>query len=172
MSFISTGVEYSLHCLLYLADSSAGVRDASVRDLAEMQGIPVEYAAKLFTRLSKAGLVVATEGVRGGYSLAKDSKNITVHDVVVAIDGEKGLFDCREVRRQCALFEGDPPAWASKGKCSINAIMQSAEESMRAELRKHTLADLAAGVNAKAPATYGKRVITWFDDRAAARRAH
>ncbi|VVE20587.1 transcriptional regulator [Pandoraea capi] len=172
MSYISTGVEYSLHCLLYLADSSAGVRDASVRDLAEMQGIPVEYAAKLFTRLSKAGLVMSTEGVRGGYSLAKNSHEITVHDVIVAIDGEKALFDCREVRRQCAVFDGDPPAWASKGKCSISAVMASAEAVMRAELQKHTLADLAAGVNAKAPAAYGKRVITWFDERAAARRGH
>lgn len=170
MSFISTGVEYSLHCLLYLADTSAGVRDASVRDLAEFQGIPVEYAAKLFTRLSKAGLVVATEGVRGGYSLAKSGKDITVHDVIVAIDGEKALFDCREVRQQCTLFDGKPPASAFKSQCSIHAIMDSAEASMRAELRKHTLADLVAGVNAKVPATYAKRVITWFDERAATRR--
>jgi Rrf2 family protein len=92
MSYISTGVEYGLHCLLYLADPE-GVREASVRDLAEMQGVSVDYAAKLFTRLAKAGLVSATEGIRGGFTLARAPNAITVHDVVEAIDGEKALFD-------------------------------------------------------------------------------
>ena len=43
MSHISTGVEYALHCMLYLAEPPHGVREASVRDLAELQGVPAEY---------------------------------------------------------------------------------------------------------------------------------
>lgn len=65
MSHISSGVEYALHCLLYLTDAPAGVGEASVRDLAELQGLSVDYVAKLFTKLHKAGLTVATEGARG-----------------------------------------------------------------------------------------------------------
>ncbi|QNK02522.1 RrF2 family transcriptional regulator [Dyella telluris] len=171
MSFISTGVEYGLHCLLYLSGSSAGVREASVRDLAEMQGVSVDYAAKLFTRLAKAGIVESTEGVRGGFKLARPPEKITVQDVVEAIDGDKGLFDCREVRGQCALFGEQPPAWATRGTCSIHAVMQAAERAMRAELEKHSLADLATRTHAKAPTSYGEQVIHWFNDRAANRRS-
>jgi Rrf2 family protein len=168
MSFISTGVEYGLHCLLYLAGTTAG---ASVRDLAEMQGVPVDYAAKLFTRLAKAGIVESSEGIRGGFALARPAADITVQDVVDAIDGDKRVFDCREVRTQCALFEGEPPAWATRGTCSIHAVMEAAERAMRAELEKHSLADLSARVYSKAPTGYKHQVINWFTDRAANRRS-
>ena len=61
---VATGVEYALHCLLFLVPSSD--RTANVRDLAAVQGISAEYLAKLFTKLARAGVVVATEGARGG----------------------------------------------------------------------------------------------------------
>jgi Rrf2 family protein len=170
MSHISTGVEYGLHCLLYLSHSEASVEEASVRDLAELQGIPAEFLAKLFTKLAKAELVVATEGIKGGFRLARPAHRITVHDVVVAIDGDKPLFDCREIRSRCAVFGDDTPAWATRGVCSIHAIMQAAEKAMRAELKQHTLADLVERTDAKAPAAFGEQVVHWLSDRAANRR--
>lgn len=171
MSYISTGVEYALHCLLYLTRAgSASVEEASVRDLAELQGIPNEYLAKIFTKLAKADLVVATEGIKGGFRLARGGNRITVHDVVVAIDGDKPLFDCREIRGRCAVFDDKTPAWATRGVCSIHAVMQIAEKAMRAELKQHTLADLAQRTDDKAPAAYGTHVVQWLTDRAANRR--
>ncbi|MCA3860618.1 MAG: transcriptional regulator, partial [Burkholderia sp.] len=89
--------------------------------------------------------------------------------VVEAIDGDKRLFDCREVRSQCAVFEGDAPAWATRGTCSIHAVMQAAEQAMREELKKQSLADLAERAWSKAPASYGPKVVGWFADRAASR---
>lgn len=171
MSFISTGVEYGLHCLLYLTQPASGTPGASVRDLAEMQGIPADYAAKLFTRLAKAGLVAATEGVRGGFALARPAQDITVLDVVNAIDGDKPLFECREIRAQCVLFDESAPAWATRGTCAIHAVMQAAEHSMREQLKQHTLADLAARADAKAPASHRHQVVEWFAGRMANRRS-
>lgn len=170
MSHISSGVEYGLHCLLFLTRSPAAVEEASVRDLAELQGVPGEFLAKLFTKLVKAELVVATEGIKGGVRLARPANRITVHDVVVAIDGDKPLFDCREIRSRCAVFDNDVPAWATRGICSIHAVMQAAEKAMRAELKQHTLADLAQRTSDKAPAAFGGQVVTWLTDRAANRR--
>ena len=170
MSFISTGVEYGLHCLLYLSRSQASVETASVRDLAELQGIPADYLAKLFTKLAKANLVVATEGIRGGFSLARPADKITVHDVVVAIDGDKPLFDCLEIRDRCAVFDDAPPAWATRGVCSIHAVMQSAEKAMRHELRQHTLLDIANRAIDKAPNSYGTQVVQWLTTRSVNRR--
>lgn len=170
MSHISTGVEYALHCLLFLADLPPDAAEASAKDLAELQGIPGEYVAKLFTKLNKAGLVTASEGVKGGFALARRPERITVRDVVDAVDGEKALFDCREVRARCAVFGDSTPSWATKGVCSIHSVMQAAEKAMRATLEAHTLADLAARTAAKAPASYTPAVIHWLEQRSAGRR--
>lgn len=170
MSHISSGVEYSLHCLLFLTRCPGAVEEASVRDLAELQGVPNDFLSKLFTKLVKAELVVATEGAQGGVRLARPANRITVHDVVIAIDGDKALFECREIRSRCALFDGEAPAWATRGVCSIHAVMQTAEKAMRAELKQHTLADLAQRVSDKAPDAFGGEVVTWLTARVDNRR--
>ena len=121
MSHISAGVEYGLHCLLYLTEPAPGVPEASVRDLAELQGVPIDYLAKLFTKLAKAGLVIATEGAKGGFPLARPAAKISVLDVVIAIDGDKALFDCKEIRSRCAVFGDEAPSWATSGVCAIHA---------------------------------------------------
>ena len=109
MAHISAGLEYGLHCLLFLVDPRRDVPPASARDLAELQGVSVEYVAKLFTKLQKADLVVATEGVGGGFRLAREAGSISVLDVVTAIDGEEAAVrlprdprPVRAVRRQAA----------------------------------------------------------------------
>jgi Rrf2 family protein len=165
MSFISTGVEYALHCLLFLVSRPENAPEANVRDLADLQGVSVEYLAKLFTKLSRAGLVVATEGAGGGFALAKPAAKIRVLDVVVAIDGEKPLFECREIRSRCAVFGAKAPAWATSGVCSIHAVMLAAEDRMRDELSSHTLASLAGQVAGKAPRRFGVQIENWFDRR-------
>src|SRR5580698_2871807 len=169
MSHISSGVEYALHCLLHLTDAPAGVSEASVRDLAELQGLSVEYVAKLFTKLHKAGLTVATEGARGGFKLARPTSEISVLDVVNAVDGPKPLFDCREIRGRCAIFEDQPPKWATQGVCSIHAVMLEAEKRMNEVLGSQTLADLAARTAAKAPRSYHTHIVNWIENRASVR---
>ena len=171
MSHISTGVEYGLHCLLYLAKSHAAVEAASVRDLAALQGVPHDYLAKLFTKLSKADLVTATQGTGGGFRLARPAERITVYDVIVAIDGEKSLFECQEIRGRCAVFEGTAPSWSARGVCSIHAVMQVAEKAMRTELTRHTLEDLAKRFVDKAPAAYRGQIVKWFVDSPSTRPA-
>jgi Rrf2 family protein len=168
MAHISTGVEYSLHCLLYLVDPLDEVQPASVRDLADLQGVSVEYAAKLFTKLQKAGLVVATEGARGGFRLARPARTISMLDVVVAIDGDKSLFDCRDIRGLCAVFNGKPAAWATRGVCAIHAVMLEADAAMRKVLASRTLVDVAATVASKAPSGFSKKLEEWFEERAPA----
>jgi Rrf2 family protein len=171
LAHFSAGVEYGLHILLYLVPSpGAAAPVASARDLAQLQGLPAEFVAKLLTRLEKAGLVRGTEGIAGGFALARAESAISVLDVVTAIDGAKPLFDCREIRGRCALFEGAPPTWAGQGVCSIHAVMLEAEKRMRDVLAERTLGAIAGRVAAKAPPGFGASVGGWLEDRAAARR--
>jgi len=165
MSLYSAGVEYGIHCLIFLVGDYGDSREASVRDLAELQGVPLDYLAKIFTRLAKAKLVVATEGVRGGFKLARPADEISVLDIVNAIDGKKLIFDCREIRGRCALFDGAPPPWALDGPCAVHAVMMTAQKRMEEALAQQTILDLARRVGRKAPAEFGEKLNTWMSDR-------
>ncbi|RJT43270.1 RrF2 family transcriptional regulator [Rahnella woolbedingensis] len=169
MSHISAGVEYALHCLLFIADPQGKVTDASVRDLSELQGVPFDYVAKLFTKLHKAKLIIATEGAKGGIRLARPPQEISVLEVVDAIDGRKKLFDCKEIRNRCAVFEENPPSWASSGLCAIHALMIEADDKMREVLAAQTLAGLASQFGRKAPSEFGQQVIRWLGDKGSRR---
>jgi Rrf2 family protein len=163
MAYLGSCVEYGLHCLLWLVDPASG--QPSSRDLAELQGISPSFLAKIFPKLEKAGIVHASEGLRGGYRLAKSPETITVLEVVDAIEGEKPLFECREIRGRCAIFGGKPPAWSIDGVCGIHAVMLRAEQSMRQELARNSLADIAKTVGKKAPADFPIEVQRWFESR-------
>lgn len=169
MAHFSAGVEYALHCLLFLVDRETTGRAASTRDLADLQQVPPEYLAKLFTRLQKAGIITAAEGISGGMRLARAATDITILDVVHAVDGTKSLFQCREIRRNCALFGAHPPAWSVAGPCSIHAVMLDAQARMEAALAASTLLDVAQRVGAKAPPQFQSDVIKWLDNRATRR---
>jgi Rrf2 family protein len=169
MAHLTTSVEYGLHCLLWLADS--GESTLSSRDLAELQGISPSFLAKIFVKLEKAGIVSASEGIRGGYRLAKAPARITVLEVVDAIEGKKPLFDCLEIRGNCALFGSKPPAWATNGVCAIHAVMIKAEKAMRQSLSEQTLADVGNAFARKAPADFSENLEQWVLQRKASRAA-
>ena len=58
--------------------------------VAERRGIPVQFLEQLFSTLRRAGLLVSQRGVKGGYRLARDADQITVLEVVQALDGRLG----------------------------------------------------------------------------------
>ncbi|WP_260581319.1 RrF2 family transcriptional regulator [Sphingopyxis sp. PET50] len=169
MAHLTASVEYGLHCLLGLI--GAGDAPRSARDLALFQGVSPSFAAKIFAKLEKAGIVTAAEGVRGGYRLARPADTISVLELVDAIEGRKPLFECQEIRARCPLFDGGAPDWATRGVCSIHAVMLKAEKAMRDALASETLADIGGRLERKAPETFDADTRSWFDARIAARRS-
>lgn len=170
MSLYGSNAEYALHCLLFLVGAPEGAAP-SARDLAECQGVSPSLVAKLFTRLQKAGIVTAQEGVRGGFGLARPPASISLLAVIDAVEGRKKLFDCKDIRARCILFGGQAPDWATSGVCDIHAAMLRAEKAMRAELSGTTLADVAGRVAGKMAPGFAGTAGRWFEERAAARRA-
>ncbi|MGY0832580.1 RrF2 family transcriptional regulator [Azospirillum argentinense] len=169
MAHLTASVEYGIHCLLWLA--AAGDTPLSSRDLAELQGVSPSFLAKIFPKLEKAGIVTASEGVRGGYRLAKAPEDISFLIIVDAIEGEKPLFECQEIRGRCAVFNDKPPDWATSGVCAIHAVMLKAEKAMRDTLAKETLASVGETFGRKAPPDFQGDVQTWIDSRLSARAA-
>ena len=78
----SVGVEYALHCLLYLI-MVPKEKSVGIKDLATYQSVSVSYLSKVFTKLRKAGVVKSIPGVYGGYGLARAAESITFLDILV-----------------------------------------------------------------------------------------
>jgi len=160
------GAEYALHSLLILATSEAPI---SVVDLARFQQLPERYLAKVFTRMKDARLVVGTEGIAGGFSLARPAEDIRVVEVLDAVDPDRKLFACAEIRRNCALFAETPPEWATAGSCRIDLFMTEAERTLRDFLASKTIADLVCEFDCKAPPEFAAESGGWFQERRADR---
>jgi Rrf2 family protein len=111
-SMYGAGAEYALHSLLILATQPAPV---SVSDLASYQRIPERFLAKIFTRLKTAKLVKGTEGISGGFILAKSAETIHVMEVLSAVDPGRVLFACAEIRQNCTLLAKHLPDGPSLG---------------------------------------------------------
>ena len=170
MAHISVAVEYALHCLLYLVDFPEEAPLPSARDLADLRALPVKYVGAVMTKTNKAGITVATQGVRGGIRLARPADQITFLDVVVAVDGPKKLFDCQDVRGACPLFGDRRPAWTMAGVCSIHAVMLDADARMKDVLRAKTLRHMADIGAVRVPSRFKQEAYAWLTERSAARR--
>lgn len=170
MAYYGAAVEYALHTLLNLSHAPADL-SPSARDLAEFQRLPVPFVRKLLTQLEKAGLVAGVEGVRGGWRLARGPEVITLLAAAEAVQPGAPLFECRDVRARCALWEdGEAPSVATTGVCEIHAAMLSAEAAMQRELASRTLADIAIQVHAKTKGRAGQSASDWLRQRYTDRR--
>jgi len=158
-SIYGAGAEYALHSLLILATQPASV---SINDLASYQGIPERFLAKIFTRLQKANLVKGSEGISGGFVLARAPESIHVLDVLKAVDPRRSLFSCGEIRKNCVLYPASPPRWAVAGPCRIHAFMEEAERKLHGFLASKNLSDLVSEYSCKAPKAFVVETETWF----------
>jgi Rrf2 family protein len=169
MPLYGAATEYALHTVLNLG-LATGTAAPSARDLADFQRLPVAFMRKLLTRLEKSGIVAASEGVRGGWRLARPLADISMLDVADAAQGREPLFECREIRANCALWpQGTRPAARPGELCTIHAAMRDAEAAMRQHLAGRSLAAIAAEVARKSPQWARQDLPAWFSTRIATR---
>ncbi len=139
---LSEGIEWGLHCATLVAILPPGATLSAAR-LAEYHGVPASYLAKTLQALSREGIFESLPGPTGGYRLGRPAAEITVLDVVEAIDGPEPAFACTEIRRRGPAAV---PAREYRLPCSIHVVMDRADAAWRAELRATTLADLVEQV--------------------------
>jgi len=160
----SIGVEYALHCLLYMVDIPSG-RAVGIKDLSAFQGVSESYLSKVYTKLRKAGIVNSISGVNGGYELARIPESITFWNIVEAVEGTTPLFQCAEIRQnEILLDKNNLPDTYTKCPCLIKVVMLEAEDQMRKFLSNKTLGWLHEQVSNKIPEDHGKATIEWFNN--------
>jgi Rrf2 family iron-sulfur cluster assembly transcriptional regulator len=108
---VTKTLDYAVRSLTYMGNQP--VEKHSMRDIAQVQHIPLNYLAKIMRRLVKKGLVRSTLGPDGGYTLRKLPNEINLRDIYEAIEGEIRMVDCMDKDTVCALYETCPqlPVW-------------------------------------------------------------
>jgi Rrf2 family protein len=106
----------------------------SAREIAEQYDIPIELMAKVLQRLVRSGLLVSTQGTRGGYTLSRPSSAISIADVIQAIDGPFTVTACSSENNDCDQYS----------KCSIRDPLWQIKERIVETLGTVSIAEMAA----------------------------
>lgn len=109
---ITRQADYAVRAVLHLARVGNAERSATSM-IAKEQNIPPSFLAKIISQLSIAGLLHTSRGARGGVTLAREPKDITLLEVVEAIDGPIQLNECVGNEGACSFDENCPikPVW-------------------------------------------------------------
>ncbi|CDX59619.1 putative transcriptional regulator [Mesorhizobium plurifarium] len=137
---LGDGVEAAIHCAATLAsvDGNSTMPGAA---LAECFGLSSSYLLKHLNQLTAARILESVPGPAGGYRLARAAEQITLLDVVLAIEGREPAFRCGEIRRNGPV-KIDASAYVKP--CGINAAMLKAERAYRAALAEVKISDIVA----------------------------
>lgn len=129
---LSKKADYALMAMKHLA-LRGDLGSSSAREIAEQYGIPVELMAKVLQRLVRRGLLVSQQGTRGGYHLARVPVQISVADVIQAIDGPVTVTACSTEEGQCDQY----------AKCNVRDPLWRVRERILSALGECTIAELA-----------------------------
>jgi Rrf2 family protein len=129
---ITRQADYAIRAVRYLSKQSANQRSATSTVAREMK-IPPSFLAKIISQLSIAGLLHTSRGARGGVSLAREPKEISLLDVVEAIDGPILLNECVGDPAGCAFYEECPmhPIWMDVQKTLVDRLRETSFASFK-----------------------------------------
>ncbi|MEO3806376.1 Rrf2 family transcriptional regulator [Nonomuraea sp. B1E8] len=151
---LPVSTEWVLHCATTLAQLEPGA-SASAAQLALHYDLPAAYLTKQLKELVKAGLLAASTGPRGGFRLARPAAEITLLQIVEAVDGRSTPYECREIRQR---GRGALPPEECERMCVLAEKMADAHRAWRASLADVTLADILAELPEWAPARTRQRL--------------
>jgi Rrf2 family protein len=140
---LSCASAYALHALVYLARHADTPRTAS-HDMARADGTPVMFLLKVLRPLVSAGLLDSLKGRVGGFRLARPAEDITLLEIVEAVDGP--LHAEAPLASEDATFDR-----------RLQVVCEDVAKAVRPVLESVTLADLAAGKPAGKKPRKGKR---------------
>ncbi|MEZ5116151.1 MAG: Rrf2 family transcriptional regulator [Candidatus Nanopelagicales bacterium] len=135
--YVSARVDYAMRALLVLTEAAQDDPRRLVKGdaIARQQDIPVKFLEGILRQLRQAGIVASQRGAEGGYRLARDPDEVTVADVVRALDGP--LAAVRGERPEDMAYDG--------AAAHLREVWIAVRSSLRQVLENVTLADVSAG---------------------------
>ena len=127
--------DYGILLLVHIAGEPLGSVHAAP-DLATISGVPVPMVSKILKTLARNGLLVSHRGPRGGYGLARASREISLADIVQALDGPIAMTACTGHEPDCGLEASCRvhPHWQRLNQVVINALSNTSLAEMVAPL--------------------------------------
>lgn len=153
---ISARSDYAMRALLTLASSSDG--RVKGETLADAQRLPRKFLEQILSDLRKAGVVASHRGADGGYSLARSAREITLADVMRAVDGP--LAEVRGLRPEHMIYEGAAE--------HLRDVWVAVRASLRAVLEAVTVADVVAGRLPRSVAKFVDDPASWVSHQVGA----
>lgn len=135
----SQSVDLAIHSLVYIAHNSTG-EPVMIRELARSVRASESYLARVMLWLVKAGILKSIRGKRGGFIFKKSPHDVTIADVVIAIDQDTAEYNCPWENRGCEI--------PSKG-CPLLDLFHEAQQQMLGVLRKMSIGQIASSHNAE-----------------------
>jgi Rrf2 family protein len=142
---ITRQADYAVRAVLYLAQLDPNER-ASTAQIASERHIPLTFLAKIISQLSAAGIVRARRGAHGGVTLGRSAGDISLLEVVEAIDGPLTLSECTL----------DPATCSFTDQCVVRVVWCEAREDLVKRLSQSRLDQLALA--ARVPVTVAEPV--------------
>lgn len=130
---ITRQADYAVRAVLHLA-RAGNMERAATSTIAKEQNIPPSFLAKIISQLSIAGLLHTSRGARGGVTLAREAKEISLLEVVEAIDGPIQLNECVQNEGVCSFEDA----------CPVRAIWCDAQDELVRRLKSTSFGDLIA----------------------------
>ena len=131
---IRNDTDYALRMLVHLAEQAP--RGLPTSELSSRLGVPHGFAQKILRRLAAAGMLEARLGRSGGFHLVRRSGEVSLMDVIAAVQGPLLLNRCL----------GDPTACTRQPSCTISAHLRVFQDTMDAFLRSTKLSSIAGDV--------------------------
>ena len=125
---LTRGTDYGIRGMMYLAQQPFE-QVTLLRDIAQHQDVPESYLAKIFQDLNKAGLVRSHRGAKGGFSLGRPTSEISLRQVIEALQGPISLNRCLDIREGCPNSE----------ICAVSAVLREAQVQLLQRLDAATL---------------------------------
>ena len=120
-----------MRCVLYLSGQSEKV--IMVEEISREMATPKSFVAKILQKLVKAGIVKSFRGVKGGFQLNRPPKDITILDVIEAIEGVVALNACAVDSSVCGFSK----------TCGVHTVWVTLRHELNELMKKHNFADIA-----------------------------
>jgi len=123
--------DYGLRVIRSLADGEK----KSGAEICSTEILPVSYGYKILKKLENAGILLSTRGQYGGYQLAKSLENITLYDIILALNESFLVFQCLEDRTMCPFLSENRP-------CGFHIEFQRIQDMLVEGMREKSMYDL------------------------------
>lgn len=147
---LTTKTEYGLVCLVYLAAKSSSSEMVTIKEIVEKERFSPTYIEKILQKLKAENIVVSHQGKQGGYALARKPSDITLKQIIEALEGQTFDLFCEPTSRQdivCTHFTlcGLKPIWA-KTKDVLDQFFSSVTLEMIVKMQQNARLETVDGV--------------------------